>query len=75
MGMRAYYLCVNRNKSGMVVNFKTDEGKAILRNLAMQSDVLAEMQHPTIGVLPLVGSPLKMGVTPVQYHLPPPLMG
>lgn len=33
------------------------------------------MEHPTIGALPLVGSPLKMGETPVSYRLPPPLMG
>jgi crotonobetainyl-CoA:carnitine CoA-transferase CaiB-like acyl-CoA transferase len=37
--------------------------------------MLVEMQHPTIGALPLVGSPLKMTATPVEYHLPPPLMG
>lgn len=37
--------------------------------------MLVEMQHPTIGALPLVGSPLKMTATPVVYHLPPPLMG
>ncbi|WKZ36051.1 MAG: CoA transferase [Anaerolineales bacterium] len=37
--------------------------------------MVVEMEHPTIGVLPLVGSPLKMGRTPVQYQLPPPLMG
>jgi crotonobetainyl-CoA:carnitine CoA-transferase CaiB-like acyl-CoA transferase len=37
--------------------------------------MLVEMQHPTIGALPLVGSPLKMSSTPVEYRLPPPLMG
>ncbi len=42
----AYYLCVNRNKRGMVVNLKTDEGKNILRELAMQSDVLVENFRP-----------------------------
>lgn len=45
-GESAYYLCVNRNKRGMGVNLKTDEGKAILRDLAMQSDVLVENFRP-----------------------------
>jgi formyl-CoA transferase len=37
--------------------------------------MLIEMEHPTIGKLPLVGSPLKMSDTPVEYKSPPPLMG
>ena len=45
-GESAYYLCVNRNKRGMVVNLKTDEGKTILRELAYQSDVLVENFRP-----------------------------
>lgn len=45
-GESAYYLCVNRNKRGMVVNLKTDEGKTILRELASQSDVLVENFRP-----------------------------
>jgi formyl-CoA transferase len=45
-GESAYYLCVNRNKRGMVVNLKTEEGKAILRELAKQSDVLVENFRP-----------------------------
>jgi crotonobetainyl-CoA:carnitine CoA-transferase CaiB-like acyl-CoA transferase len=40
-----------------------------------ERDMLVKMKHPTIGELPLVGSPLKMSGTPVQYRLPPPLMG
>jgi crotonobetainyl-CoA:carnitine CoA-transferase CaiB-like acyl-CoA transferase len=40
-----------------------------------EREMLVEMQHPTIGALPLVGSPLKMGSTPVSYRLPPPLIG
>lgn len=45
-GESAYYLCVNRNKRGMVVNLKTEEGKNILRELAAQSDVLVENFRP-----------------------------
>jgi crotonobetainyl-CoA:carnitine CoA-transferase CaiB-like acyl-CoA transferase len=37
--------------------------------------MLVKMDHPTIGELPLVVSPLKMSDTPVEYRLPPPLMG
>lgn len=40
-----------------------------------EREMLVQMQHPTIGALPLVGSPLKMSATPVEYRLPPPLMG
>lgn len=38
-------------------------------------EMLIRMTHPTIGDLPLVGSPLKFGVTPVEYKLPPPRLG
>lgn len=45
-GESAYYLCVNRNKRGIVIDLKTDEGKKILRDLAMRSDVLVENFRP-----------------------------
>src|ERR1051325_2941474 len=45
-GESAYYLCVNRNKRGMVVNFKTVEGQSILHELVKQSDVLVENFRP-----------------------------
>jgi formyl-CoA transferase len=38
-------------------------------------DLLIEMEHPTIGKLPLVGSPLKFSETPVEYRQPPPRLG
>lgn len=38
-------------------------------------EMLIEMDHPTIGKLPLVGSPLKLSATPVDYKLPPPRLG
>ena len=47
-GESAYYLCVNRNKRGMVVNLKTDEGCVILHELVKQSDVLVENFRPGI---------------------------
>jgi formyl-CoA transferase len=45
-GESAYYLCINRNKRGMVVDLKTDEGRVLLRDLAMKSDVLVENFRP-----------------------------
>ena len=40
-----------------------------------EREMLVKMDHSTIGELPLIGSPLKMSDTPVEYCLPPPLMG
>ena len=45
-GESAYYLCVNRNKRGIVINLKTHESKKILRDLALRSDVLVENFRP-----------------------------
>jgi formyl-CoA transferase len=45
-GESAYYLCVNRNKRDIVINLKTDEGKRIVRELALMSDVLVENFRP-----------------------------
>ena len=38
-------------------------------------EMLTHVEHPTIGDLSLVGSPLKFGDTPVGYRLPPPRLG
>jgi crotonobetainyl-CoA:carnitine CoA-transferase CaiB-like acyl-CoA transferase len=34
-----------------------------------------EVEHPLAGPLPLVGNPLRLSKTPVQYGMPPPLLG
>jgi crotonobetainyl-CoA:carnitine CoA-transferase CaiB-like acyl-CoA transferase len=34
-----------------------------------------EMAHPAAGRVPLVASPMRLSATPVEYHLPPPLLG
>src|SRR5512141_328415 len=39
-GESAYYLCVNRNKRSIVVDFKTEEGRATLQQLILKSDIL-----------------------------------
>ena len=40
-----------------------------------EREMLIEMDHSRIGKLPLVGSPLKLSDSPVQYNSPPPLLG
>ena len=41
-GDAAYFLCANRNKSAMAVDFATPQGAATLRELAKRCDVLVE---------------------------------
>src|SRR5512146_1968608 len=45
-GESAYYLCDNRNKRGIVVDFETAQGCDILNGLIRQSDVLVENFRP-----------------------------
>ena len=42
----AYFLCINRNKRSIVVDFKTDEGREILHTLIKKSDVFVENFRP-----------------------------
>src|SRR4051794_13838901 len=41
-GQSAYYLNINRNKRGMVLNLATAAGQEAVRRLAMSADVLVE---------------------------------
>jgi formyl-CoA transferase len=52
-GEAAYYLCVNRNKRSMTVNLKSQEGQAIIRQLAARSDILIE--NFKFGEMPRLG--------------------
>ena len=45
-GESAYYLCVNRNKRSIVVDFKTDNGRDMLHKLIRRSDILVENFRP-----------------------------
>jgi formyl-CoA transferase len=45
-GESAYFLCVNRNKRSIVIDFKTQEGRNILHTLIQQSDILVENFRP-----------------------------
>ena len=38
----AYYLCANRNKKSVTVDFTTPEGRALVQQLAAQADVVLE---------------------------------
>jgi crotonobetainyl-CoA:carnitine CoA-transferase CaiB-like acyl-CoA transferase len=42
----AYYLCVNRNKRSVAADLKTDEGRALVRRLAIDADVVVENFAP-----------------------------
>jgi crotonobetainyl-CoA:carnitine CoA-transferase CaiB-like acyl-CoA transferase len=42
----AYFLCCNRGKRSLALDFHTGEGRQILRSLAAQSDVLVENYLP-----------------------------
>jgi len=37
--------------------------------------MVVEMEHPATGKYKVVGSPMKLSATPVQYQIPPPLLG
>ena len=49
----AYYLSLNRNKSSVCVNLKSEQGIAVLRELLSEADVLVENFRP--GVLEKAG--------------------
>lgn len=38
-------------------------------------DMLVEMEHPASGAVKLIGNPQKFSDTPVEYRLPPPMLG
>jgi len=45
-GESAYFLCTNRNKKSLTVDFKSAEGTALLRKLTARADVLIENFRP-----------------------------
>jgi formyl-CoA transferase len=38
-------------------------------------EMVLEMEHPSTGKYKVIGSPMKLSETPVQYRIPPPLLG
>jgi len=58
----AYYLCANRNKRSVAIDFTTAEGAALIRELAARSDVLLENYK--------VGGLAKHGLDHASLELP-----
>ncbi len=52
-GESAYFMNLNRNKKGITLNLKTEEGKQILRDLVKEADILVENYRP--GVMEKLG--------------------
>lgn len=53
----AYYAYVNRNKEGIVLNLKTEEGKQVLRDLIAKADVICE--NYKVGTFAKLGFPYE----------------
>src|ERR1700746_1104671 len=47
-GEGTYFLSINRNKRSLAIDFRTDDGRAILRKRALQADVLVENFKPDV---------------------------
>ncbi|PGS50964.1 CaiB/BaiF CoA-transferase family protein [Bacillus sp. AFS041924] len=45
-GESAYYLCANRNKQGITLNLKNEQGKEILKKLISEADVVVQNFKP-----------------------------
>lgn len=52
-GESAYYMNLNRNKRGMTLNLKSEEGKRIFKELVKKSDIVLENYRP--GVMKRLG--------------------
>ncbi len=52
-GESAYYMNLNRNKRGMTLNLKSEEGKEIFREMVKKSDIVIENYRP--GVMDKLG--------------------
>ncbi len=49
-GRSAYFASVNRNKRSIVINLKTDAGRALLDRLAAQCDLLMHNYQPSVAL-------------------------
>ena len=52
-GKALYYSCFNRNKKSIAINFRTDEGKEMIKKLAAESDVF--ISNLRVGTLAKMG--------------------
>ena len=59
-GESVYYLSTNHNKRSVAVNFRSPEGLALLRDLALKSDIVVENFRP--------GTMAEIGLDPVELQ-------
>lgn len=59
-GESVYYLSTNHNKRSVAVNFRSAEGLALLRDLALKSDVIVENFRP--------GTMAEIGLDPAELQ-------
>lgn len=59
-GESAYYLSGNRNKRSIGLDFRSDQGRKIIRRIALQCDVMVENFKP--------GTLAKMGLAPEELR-------
>lgn len=52
-----------------------DIGRALAEPQVLARDMLVNLPHPENPAFQMVGSPLKLSDTPVQYHRPAPVLG
>jgi crotonobetainyl-CoA:carnitine CoA-transferase CaiB-like acyl-CoA transferase len=61
--------------AGLVCGPIHDVAAALAHPQLAARDMITEMEHPTAGLIKLLGSPWKMSGTPVGPTTPPPLLG
>ena len=63
-GESGFHACLNRNKSGITLDLKSEEGKEVFRRLLKTADVVCE--NYKVGVLE------KLGFSPIGEEFYPP---
>jgi crotonobetainyl-CoA:carnitine CoA-transferase CaiB-like acyl-CoA transferase len=80
-GEAAYFLSINRNKKSVTLDLKQSGAIEVLWRLIDRSDVLvengmiAEMAHPTAGIVKGVKNPVGLSQTPLDTYMAPPALG
>ncbi|MCB0292102.1 MAG: CoA transferase, partial [Calditrichaeota bacterium] len=49
--------------------------QALAEAQVLARGLVVELEHPLLGTIRSLGSPMKLSGTPVSYRLPPPLLG
>lgn len=61
--------------AGVPVGPINDIAQALAEPQVQAREMLVPLPHPRNPAFSMVGSPLKLSATPVQYHRPPPMLG